>query len=834
MTNAILSGKPDAGNPHVRFDEGEVASAKPRRGSLLYKKLLIGFSVLGVAFAASAEWTWTKDLLVGPSETVLLSTSGEGYHYSGVPNSSMTVRGTLLLKGDSDSVKYNQAFEGTSPKISIGPEPGDNGLLQVTKAVINNDQVQVVVGENGGRGRIGFDQSSWPNSSINVKTFELSENAVTTEEVFDVLAIGHSSPFVVTTVKNGNVKPMRISFISKSEGNQYRGRLGARNQGSIFAIPKGDIILTGTRYAPIFLLSRWSWGYQLVKPETASSATGGFLEFASTDGSACDVLFDCCSDGVNANESLTLNYNKIRWKNKGDVYFFSTFDGRWNWPGQNEIVCASGGRARLSVANALPYGKNTGAVIVHGTTLDLMGNGQKVNSVIVQSAAVFSGGTSVGKLANSGSKTTVTVGEGGVNGVLAGNLVPVSGEVEFVKVDGGTLVLSNATIKTLVVNGGSVRPAPGTVSTVESISVNGADLFLKCLGDGRIDCDDIVRGEGAAVFLAEFLNGDNSSISFENAANWKCPTGVSFVNATVPEASNYVYHIQAATAYTQFSFVERNDVTYYGRIVVDTKTSALWPTVYLPICTNMTFYDFRIGPYATLYNGNGGKTFSVRGKFTVYGDGFGNGVNIGVYYRNGIQQFEAGVLRGDEKAMIGSSSYTPTYSNGLVFVTAENYRGSVWFKNATAEDTFFTLGDTGDSALKAVTLGTNMQFRAYAATDRVKIGDLTFKNDGQFMPQGTADGAFSCVTVTNVLTLGATPVRVGVTHVAYPAKQENLQRYPVLKWPTAKAAGAYSADDFIVAEPASRRHVWTTWTEGDMTCFGVEVPAKAGLMLLFR
>ena len=34
---AVLNGKPDAGNPHVRFDEGEVASEKPRRGSLLYK-----------------------------------------------------------------------------------------------------------------------------------------------------------------------------------------------------------------------------------------------------------------------------------------------------------------------------------------------------------------------------------------------------------------------------------------------------------------------------------------------------------------------------------------------------------------------------------------------------------------------------------------------------------------------------------------------------------------------------------------------------------------------------------------------------------------------------
>ena len=50
MTNAILRGKPDAGNPHVRFDEGEVASAKPRRGSLLYNRRL----AMLAAVAASA------------------------------------------------------------------------------------------------------------------------------------------------------------------------------------------------------------------------------------------------------------------------------------------------------------------------------------------------------------------------------------------------------------------------------------------------------------------------------------------------------------------------------------------------------------------------------------------------------------------------------------------------------------------------------------------------------------------------------------------------------------------------------------------------------------
>ena len=49
MTNAILRGKPDAGNPHVRFDEGEVASAKPRRGSLLYKIVRGQISLLVIA-----------------------------------------------------------------------------------------------------------------------------------------------------------------------------------------------------------------------------------------------------------------------------------------------------------------------------------------------------------------------------------------------------------------------------------------------------------------------------------------------------------------------------------------------------------------------------------------------------------------------------------------------------------------------------------------------------------------------------------------------------------------------------------------------------------------
>ena len=50
-----INGKPYAGNPHVRFDEGEVASATPRRGSLLYKNMLVMIGVLAFAVVANAS-----------------------------------------------------------------------------------------------------------------------------------------------------------------------------------------------------------------------------------------------------------------------------------------------------------------------------------------------------------------------------------------------------------------------------------------------------------------------------------------------------------------------------------------------------------------------------------------------------------------------------------------------------------------------------------------------------------------------------------------------------------------------------------------------------------
>ena len=55
MTNAALRRKPDAGSPHVRFDEEKVAQAPtPRRGTLLDHIRLFALAPFAAALTASS------------------------------------------------------------------------------------------------------------------------------------------------------------------------------------------------------------------------------------------------------------------------------------------------------------------------------------------------------------------------------------------------------------------------------------------------------------------------------------------------------------------------------------------------------------------------------------------------------------------------------------------------------------------------------------------------------------------------------------------------------------------------------------------------------------
>ena len=73
-TGKALDGKPCAGKPHVRLDEGEVASmATPRRRSLLYNKKLFVMLVVGAVSAA-----WADSYTLSPDQTFYESTVSAG------------------------------------------------------------------------------------------------------------------------------------------------------------------------------------------------------------------------------------------------------------------------------------------------------------------------------------------------------------------------------------------------------------------------------------------------------------------------------------------------------------------------------------------------------------------------------------------------------------------------------------------------------------------------------------------------------------------------------------------------------------------------------------
>ena len=67
-----LNGKPYAGNPHVRFDEGEAAStATSRRGSLLYNLSTVVFSILTVLMpldSFAAKGGYLEDAVSAPGK----------------------------------------------------------------------------------------------------------------------------------------------------------------------------------------------------------------------------------------------------------------------------------------------------------------------------------------------------------------------------------------------------------------------------------------------------------------------------------------------------------------------------------------------------------------------------------------------------------------------------------------------------------------------------------------------------------------------------------------------------------------------------------------------
>ena len=142
-TGKALNGKPYAGNPHVRFDEGEVASAAmPRRGSLLYGTKTIRAAIAAISVAAAAP-------SYADATTLSVSLSGDTFTVSVPANSYDDTSKLYLVWGTCDCGEkisawpqanrhpYNGAISATAATYQFSAEGIPAG--SVVRAIVTSD-----------------------------------------------------------------------------------------------------------------------------------------------------------------------------------------------------------------------------------------------------------------------------------------------------------------------------------------------------------------------------------------------------------------------------------------------------------------------------------------------------------------------------------------------------------------------------------------------------------------------------------------------------------------------------------------------------------------------
>ena len=129
-TGKALNGKPYAGNPHVRFDEGEVApAATPRRGSLLYRsltsKLFLPLCLLPFVAAAEDYSSWVQ--LTESDVYTPYSFDSAGKWSDGEPPSSTKnyyVPAGLMMKTGGSSATFGGGVIAVAGTVQVGNTGG--------------------------------------------------------------------------------------------------------------------------------------------------------------------------------------------------------------------------------------------------------------------------------------------------------------------------------------------------------------------------------------------------------------------------------------------------------------------------------------------------------------------------------------------------------------------------------------------------------------------------------------------------------------------------------------------------------------------------------------
>ena len=239
-TGKALNGKPYAGNPHVRFDEGEVASAAtPRRGSLLYNKVekcmtvlcLVGTVALTAAGAVYDETTGYVRLLWNGTASVMPLTTNHVYGVSGTTTNYVWSDHLALHAGMNyyANTWFRGWLQASSNPATVYPIPCNRFVLDNTDISWKCGYPSIMVFENEGlfalgKSTIKINQDSCVLGGIG-GTITIQETSASTPFTWQTSSVGFATKghgfYVLAKIVGDADQVMRITVPSDQYGRVF-------------------------------------------------------------------------------------------------------------------------------------------------------------------------------------------------------------------------------------------------------------------------------------------------------------------------------------------------------------------------------------------------------------------------------------------------------------------------------------------------------------------------------------------------------------------------------------------------------------------------------------
>jgi len=437
-------------------------------------------------------------------------------------NTSVTVRGTFSVNLGSGSKSYYILADDDRTKETtshLAPYPSDVALWKTGPGRVYgyyNDapRANLVIGNNGGGNGLlhvgAFQGSNGNYSTCWLRFVTLSANAQTDADHFEPILLDSYGNMMCSRLINDNTKPLQVTFTNQWNvaSNQYvhfSGYLQAFYNAYLFSTKKagGDIVLRGHPNAPVVFKGWGRMGFNMFDNSAANRKALVRLE------GDCEAWF------VINNTWCIFNATNIAYNHSGDTKFV--------------FQATEGGYIRTLVENVLPWGANTGNLVlstigdgVVQKNLDLHGYSQKLNGLVIEGEA---------QLVNTNEAVTLTFGAGDTDGKLSGL---ITNETVFCeKVGSGTLSLESADVYSLVAtNGGVIAVAAGS-NHVHTLTI---DVPLTFADGAILTADEWHVGTNTLIALDSASPTNVVHLTFPVAHDLPCiKEGANFVTYATPE-----------------------------------------------------------------------------------------------------------------------------------------------------------------------------------------------------------------------------------------------------------------------------------------------------------